>query len=177
MNLSNQNKTMTGKGANSKISKQKLQCLGACMLVLFICAVCILLDHLWRGYVIKSVQNAKATADGLTVAQVLSEKYALSDGDGIQWQVEIGIGLYLDARVTCRISLGDYPKPIIHAWQWDYRWAPPRTLALTPSTVELCPELDPHELDPNLVLTSDGRTTLWPGKFKGNKGPASKQTP
>lgn len=147
--------------------KQQVPCLRICMLVLSLCAVCIILDHLWRIYVIKSVQNAKATAGGLTVAQVLSEKYALSNGSGIRWQVEIGIGLYLDARVTCKFFSDENLKPIIYAWQWDYRWLPPRTLALTPSTVELCPELDPHELDPHCVLTSDGRVTLWPGKFKG----------
>ena len=139
------------------MSCRLLYLLLGCSIAVSLIFFCVILDRVWRRQILNTVQNAKALADGSTVRLVLSRKYPLSNGNRRQWWVENGDFPYCEAKVFCEIDSDANQDKILYAWQWDRTWPSPR--ALTPLTVELCPELDPQ-----CDLTVDGKSTLWTGR-------------
>jgi hypothetical protein len=117
--------------------------------------VFMLLHRRWETRVVRSVQQARATA-GQTVDEVLR-----SGLDGILptrvfWKVQRSELPFCDAQVLCMVVLKT-GECRAFLWQWDSAWPSPR--ALTPATAEAFPLLDP-----GVPLTPTGQSTLWKGR-------------
>lgn len=105
-----------------------------------------------HAMVAAKIKTAKATADGKTVDDVLSEMGVANT----IWTVHDGDWRGFEGKVFASCFLKDGAVAIF-AWQWDAAW--PHALAVTPKTAKAFPLMDP-----GVELTPYGQSSLWEGK-------------
>lgn len=137
--------------------KRGLRLLLLALLIISISANIFMLMHRrWEGRVVRSVQQARATACGQTVDEVLRNGLEGILPTRVFWKIQRSELPFCDAQVLCTVILKT-GECRAFLWQWDSAWPSPR--ALTPATVATFPLLNP-----GVSLTPTGQSTLWKGR-------------